>query len=374
MTYIWNSGSNTGAFGLVFAILVAASGAFACNVGGLVGAWAPGGDADTSAVVVVEHDMAWALEDGYWRPFRLGKLGADDNRDGATLVPFGKSATPVFSIEKSGMEPDCVVFGAGAKRKTLVRAETPDWEKVCGTNDFVGTWAKEKSPCYALIVRAGGTGAVVPIREDSADEDGLEYSIEFDWKRDCAGVRIFPREDAAHRLRTWKPCVMALRPGAKSADAVCPMLAGELVRDAAKVPDPIEKRRKMAANASYHGMWVQGDREKGHCFYISQKGRGILVSAKLGFDVILPFNWKALDGGKVHCVLFPEFVAGTKCWFNEFDFVYHPTRNEIELIIPGDAQSGESDAAHTQLEFYCWSEKVDIVIEELRKGKGSNGG
>ena len=59
------------------------------------------------------------------------------------------------------------------------------------------------------------------------------------------------------------PGIMALRPGAKLADVVCPLLAGVLVRDAMMVPDLIGKRLEMAADASYHGMWVLRDREGG---------------------------------------------------------------------------------------------------------------
>ena len=52
-------------------------------------------------------------------------------------------------------------------------------EKVCETSDFVGMCAKEKS-AFALIVRAGGTSAIVPVQADSADENGWEHSVEFD--------------------------------------------------------------------------------------------------------------------------------------------------------------------------------------------------
>lgn len=361
---------------LMFVIVAAALEASAYNVGGIVGAWAPEGGASTSAVVVIEHHMAWGLEGGYWRPFRLGELERGDNRVGATLIPFGKSAKPAFSIVKAGSEFDRAVFGAwtdsgkGAKQKTLVHAETPDWEKVCRVSGFVGTWVEENTSCSALIVRADGTAVLVPIQEDAADKTGWERSIEFDWKRDCAGIRLFPREDVeGRRLGLSGPGVMALRPGAKTADIACPpSLFGVVARSEVKVPDPLEKRRKMAAEASYHGIWSSGDRKSGYSFYISPKGRGILVSMKLGPENLLPFDWKAADDGKVHCAVFPDFAVRAKCPFSEFDFVYHTVQNEIELIIMSAAHDS---AVCARLQFYNWNEMVDIAIEELQKGKAS---
>jgi hypothetical protein len=70
---------------------------------------------------------------------------------------------------------------------------------------------------------------------------------------------------------------MALRPGAKLADVVCPLLAGVLVRDAMMVPDLIGKRLKMAADASYHGMWVLSDRG-GNTSMLSRKA-GVFSAA-----------------------------------------------------------------------------------------------
>ena len=359
---------------LVFAILAVAFEASAYNVGDLVGAWAPEGGASTSAVVVVEHHMAWGLEGGYWRPFRLGEFDKGDNRVGATLIPFGKFAEPAFSIAKDESESGRVVlgawtdFGKGTKPKAMVRAEMPDWEKACRVSGFVGTWVEEKPSCSALIVRADGTAVLVPLQEDAADKTGWERSVEFDWTRDCAGIRLFPRENAeSRRLGLPEPGIMALRPGAKSADIVRPFgFSGVVVRSEVKVPDPLEKRRKMAAEAAYHGIWSSGDRKSGYSFYISPKGRGILVSMKLGPENLLPFDWKTADGGRVHCTVFPDFASRAKCAFNEFDFVYHPVPNEIELIIPSGSRD---DVARTRLLFYNWNEMVDVAIEELQKNK-----
>ena len=361
---------------LMFVIVAAALEVSAYNVGGIVGAWAPEGGVGTSAVVVVEHHVVWGLEGGYWRPFRLGELEQGDNRAGATLIPFGKSTKPAFFIAKDGGGSDRAVFGVwtdsgkGTKQKALVRTDAPDWDKVCGSSGFVGTWVEEKPSYSALIVRADGTAAVVPIQEDAADKTGWERSVEFDWKRDCAGIRLFPRENAElRRFGLPEPGVMALRPGAKSADIMCPFgFSGVAVRSAEKVPDPLEKRRKMAAEASYHGIWSSGDRKSGYSFYISPKGRGILVSMKLGPENLLPFDWKAADGGKLHCAVFPDFASRAKCPFNEFDFVYYPVPNEIELIISSDTHDG---VVRTRLQLYNWNEMVDIAIEELQKGKAS---
>jgi hypothetical protein len=90
---------------------------------------------------------------------------------------------------------------------------------------------------------------------------------------------------------------------------------------------------------------------------------------KLGIDVILPLNWKALNDGKVHCVLSPEFVAGTKCWFNEFDFVYRPTENEIELIVPRDAQSCERQLPAPCEWRTAWRKQMPLRIRSSNRRK-----
>ena len=79
---------------------------------------------------------------------------------------------------------------------------------------------------------------------------------------------------------------------------------------------------------------------------------------------MLPFDWKVADGGKVHCVVFTDFAARAKCPFAEFDFVYHPEPNEMELIIPSDASGS---ALRATLAFFNWNEMVDQVIEMAKK-------
>lgn len=363
---------------LVFVFLSAAFQSSAYNVGGLVGAWAPADDKSLSAVVVIEHHMAWALDGSCWRPFRLSDLDKNGDGVGALLIPFAASAEPAFSIKKIGTKDDRVVFEARSaifecdKRKMMVRSKMPEWEKVCEVTNFVGTWKAETSSFAALIVRPDETAVLVPIMGTAADESGMERSREFEWKRDCAGIRLFPRENIALRRSVpAETCIMALRPNSISADiAFPPQFEGVVIRSAVKVVDPVEFRMKMAEFSSYHGAWVFDDRQKGYSFYINSKGRGILVSMRLGPEWILPFNWNVAGDGKVHCVLFPEFAAGAKCWFKEFDVVYWPLSNEIELIIPADAQSGESASSRAKLQFYNWNEMVDNVIEEARKSMG----
>ena len=358
--------------GLMLAILSAALGASAYDVGGVVGAWAFADDTNRTAVVVVEHHMAWALEGGRWRPLRLGELARGTDAVGALLLPLERGASPAYSIAKTDRSSDRVLFAKGCGvceqngGRVMARTEMPDWERVCGLGGFVGTWRVEKSPDSALIVRADGTAVIVPVNPAADNGQGCELSQEFDWRRDCAGIRLFERVSGDDEgSGPSNPGVMALRPDAKSADIACPpSLFGVAVRSAAKVPDPLDIRRKMAADASYHGMWMLKDRENGYSFYISPKGRGILVSLKLGPEKLLPFDWKVADGGKVHCVVFTDFAARAKCPFAEFDFVYHPEPNEMELIIPSDAPGS---ALRATLAFFNWNEMVDQVIEMAKK-------
>ena len=365
--------------GLTSLILAAAAmDASAYNVAGIVGAWAPAEDSASNAVLVVEHHAAWAKKDGGWRPFLLGEVGSNIESVGVTLIPIDGNGKPAYSVEKSDTETGCVVLAArsatgerGRCRK-LVRTNMPDWDKVCDSGGYVGTWTEASNPLCALVVRKEGTAAVVPVVETPDDGSGRETSVEYDWRRDCAGIRLFDRSDDNRKLLPDHGfCVMSLRPDGKSADIVCPpYFNGVVVRSAAKVSDPAERRRKMASDGTYHGMWVLDDLENGYSFYISPKGRGLLVSMKLGPEHILPFVWKAPPGGgKVHCTLMPRFSAGTQCWFSEFDFEYNPETNEVGLAIPPDGKDGEREPTRATLKFFNWNEMVDQVIKSLDEAK-----
>lgn len=154
--------------GLMLAILSAALGASAYDVSGVVGAWAFADDTNRTAVVVVEHHMAWALEGGRWRPLRLGELARGTDAVGALLLPLERGASPAYSIAKTDRWSDRVLFAKGRGvceqngGRVMARTEMPDWERVCGLGGFVGTWRVEKSPDSALIVRADGTAVIVP--------------------------------------------------------------------------------------------------------------------------------------------------------------------------------------------------------------------
>ena len=365
----------------VFLVIAAAAmEASAYNVDEIVGAWTPADDADGKAALVVEHHAAWAKKDGAWHPLILDDSGPGEI--GAKLIPLGKNPDRAFTIRLSEPNGQRALLSewtrdhGGEKDRPLVRATMPDWDKVMGVDGLVGTWA-ETNVCAGavsrfLLVRPGGTAVVVPQGANVDDASGLDSSVEFSWKRDCAGIRLAPNVSPMSKLLLLaKPCVMSLRPDGKSADIVCPpYFNGVVVRSAAKVSDPAERRRKMASDGTYHGMWVLDDLENGYSFYISPKGRGLLVSMKLGPEHILPFEWKAPSGGgKVHCTLMPRFSAGTQCWFSEFDFEYNPETNEVGLAIPPDGKDGEREPTRATLKFFNWNEMVDQVIKSLNEAK-----
>lgn len=99
--------------GLMLAILSAALGASAYDVSGVVGAWAFADDTNRTAVVVVEHHMAWALEGGRWRPLRLGELARGMDAVGALLLPLERGASPAYSIAKTDRSSERVLFAEG---------------------------------------------------------------------------------------------------------------------------------------------------------------------------------------------------------------------------------------------------------------------
>ena len=366
----------------------------AYNVSGLVGAWVPAEDESRSALVVIEHHMAWVKDGASWRPCHLAESSSDIMRPGVALTPIEEGDGRSYVLEKPGAEllaklaeagmdatPDSVVLeerndDAGCRKLNIVvRTEMPDWDKVVGIDSFVGTWTSAANAKMALIVRPGGSGAIVFLKKASSDDLADGTGCEIEWKRDCAGIRISAVESPLGTRRRIASIietgVMALCPDGKS--AVVAGTAGRplvVVRNDTAVVDPAVFRRKMAEEASYHGMWVLPDRAKGYSFYISPKGRGILVSAEVGEDALLPFNWKAAGNGVVHCGIFPEFVKAGNCPYDKFSFLYHPIPNEIELMIPANAQDGGKAVSRPRLAFFNWGEMVDDVIEMAKKDLG----
>jgi hypothetical protein len=362
--------------------------AFGYNVSGLVGAWAFADDTNKTAVVVIEHHVAWLHRGGEWVSCGMTESRSDLDRAGVILTSSDEEKDTVCVIETVDAEmtgplealglkaaPGLVVLGSRTHsdeyRKARVMAKTtmPDWEAACPTERFFGAWSADEDGRFSLVVRPGGTAVIVPTQGPAADVDGRETSVGLTWMRDCAGIRFFLPEDSSGVGIDGALCkTMRLRPDGKSAELVgLGRRRFVVTRSAAQVEDPVDRRRKMAKENAYHGMWVLNDKRDGYSFYISPKGRGILVGMKFGPENILPFNWKGDTNGVVRCTIDLEFAKDTPYWFSEFAFRYHPETNVIELILPPDAKSGGKNPEHKELAFYNWNEMVDEVIETVRK-------
>lgn len=364
----------------------------AYNVGGLTGAWAFEDDTNSAAVVAIEPHVAWLHCGGEWVPCGMAESNPDLDRPGVVLNLSAESRRLEYVIEKvdqelesnlpgksPGVAQGSVVWGSrttsGEYRnvRALKKVASPDWDRVRKTEDFTGAWMTDEESGSVLVVRPNRTAALMPMKGDSADKDGFERSREMDWRRDGAGIRFFTRETDP-RVTAGEPLyrLMTLKSDGRSAELVGfsdrPLA---IARATVKIEDPVERRRTMAKENDYHGMWALKDRTDGYSFYISAKGRGLLVGARIGYRNILPFSWAAGKNGLVRCALDPEFAMDAACWFSGFDFRYLPETNVIELILPPNEKSGEKGLQHKRLDFFNWNERVDETTQMIRKDRAA---
>lgn len=373
--------------------------AFAWGEEAVQGAYALDSD-PTRACVVVTNETVWLREGAIWRP----GVFSGNSEYGGSFRPLGenlgrhqwqeicriRALWEVEAFAKMGVavqtgdvvrvtidhtDPNRYVRSAGQR---LVRCSMPDFSDVLREKAYVGYWkpvkdydrdGREKAPgtdlaekLQLLITEEGDAicySPAVQVSQDNPEPYRYDKVIPID-----GGLRFDFRE----RYKTsHDPLNCLYRALWLDEEGRLHLFSHDdhtvFERSGKTFDNPIERRRKMAADGAYHGVWGVNHEFKILIFSLERTGRGLL---SLFMGAVL-FDWKAV-GDEIVCTPDPESSELIGCDWKRMVLRYSPEKNEL-TVVSIETEAGTLDLVGKSFKLLSWQVELDEVYARVAEAK-----